>query len=127
MYLTEGCRAPFTARKPGLPFMGMLCATMRLAAQPDIFYDIHSQELVQYAMKYRAFQDIWLLVFVFSLPRPCPYSCNAGVCPAELSGRTMEARALLRELIASAKPEYVSPLDLARVYLRLGERQDALD
>ena len=39
----------------------------------------------------------------------------------------MEARALLRELIASAKQEYVSPLDLARVYLRLGERQDALD
>ena len=44
-----------------------------------------------------------------------------------VSGRAKEAKALLLELIASAKHEYVAPLDLARVYLGLGERDRALD
>jgi TolB-like protein/Tfp pilus assembly protein PilF len=44
-----------------------------------------------------------------------------------VSGKTAEARKLLRELLASAEHEYVAPVDLARVYLGLGERRRALE
>jgi serine/threonine-protein kinase len=44
-----------------------------------------------------------------------------------VSGRAAEAKTLLRELIASAEHAYVPPLHLARTYLGLGERDQALD
>jgi TolB-like protein/DNA-binding winged helix-turn-helix (wHTH) protein len=40
-------------------------------------------------------------------------------------GRESEARALLADMRARAEREYVSPLDLARVYTALGETDDA--
>jgi serine/threonine-protein kinase len=44
-----------------------------------------------------------------------------------VSGRASEARELLRQLMASSEREYVAPIDIARVYLGLGERDSALD